>query len=62
MYRRHHRYYKHYIRYIKEKAIPFILIAGGIFLLLIFTPVWMWVVMLGALLIYCGLYILKKWR
>jgi len=54
----HHFHHHHYIRTI----IPFILIAGGVLLLIAYIPMWLWVVALGILSICCGIFILRKWR
>lgn len=61
MYRRR-RQFKHYLHCIKHSIIPYILIVGGTILIISLLPVWIWIVVIGLLLIGCGIYILNSWR
>lgn len=61
MYRRK-RHLQQYIHCVKHSIIPYILIVGGTILIISLLPVWMWIVLIGLLLIGCGIYILNCWR
>jgi len=54
-------------KYIKHRsfflrAASMILIITGIILIVSFTPVWVWMSVLGGLLIVIGLFIFMGWR
>lgn len=45
-----------------EKIVGAILMIGGIFLVLIYIPIWAWVAIFGLFLVVLGFVILSGWR
>lgn len=46
----------------REIILPVVLITAGTFLILFFTPPWLWFFILGIAFIIVGSHILRKWR
>ncbi len=47
---------------IIDIIIPIVLVVGGILLILFFTPIWVWAIIFGVGLVFCGIHMLKRWR
>jgi|GEM_PF-1766253 len=45
-----------------NQVIAAIMIIGGLILIIAFTPLWIWLILIGTILIVLGVLILFAWR
>lgn len=45
-----------------NQVIAAIMIVGGLILILAFTPLWIWLILIGTILVVLGILILFAWR